>query len=360
MYHHKDVHVRLPALLPLLLLTPILPAQAAPDASSGLSFTHNDWTLACDNTRTCRAAGYQNDEDGGNEPVSILLTRLAGPGQPVKAELMLGQYDETTLPKQLSLQINDAKLGALKYTPADGTADLSPAQVAALLKSLTRDSRIVLVGNNGKRWTVSDRGASAVLLKMDEFQGRLGTPGALMRKGSAAESTVLPALPVPVVKLGKIVPTRPADAALANAAALRAALVKATTADECEALHPGNGAMSDEGPQETSVHRLSADKLLVSQGCWRAAYNTGDGYWVVNDHAPYQPRLVTASGMDDDVRTIQQASKGRGLGDCFYSTSWGWTGTQFVKTAVSSTGLCRLVSAGGAWEMATLVTKVVE
>jgi hypothetical protein len=64
--------------------------------------------------------------------------------------------------------------------------------------------------------------------------------------------------------------------------------------------------------------------------------------------------------MDDEVRTIQQASRGRGLGDCFYATSWGWTGTQFVKTAVSSTGLCRLVSAGGAWEMPTLVTKVVE
>ncbi len=25
----------------------------------GLAFTHHDWELACDNTRTCRAAGYQ-------------------------------------------------------------------------------------------------------------------------------------------------------------------------------------------------------------------------------------------------------------------------------------------------------------
>lgn len=33
------------------------------------------------------------------------------------------------------------------------------------------------------------------------------------------------------------------------------------------------------------MQRLSADKLLVSQACWRAAYNTGDGYWVVNDRA---------------------------------------------------------------------------
>ena len=352
--------MRLPSLLPLLLLAPILPAHAAPAATSGLGFTHNDWTLACDNTRTCRAAGYQNDDEGGNPPVSILLTRSAGPDQPVSAELMLGQYDETTLPKRLSLQINDAKLGALKYSAADGTADLSPAQVAALLKSLTRDSRIVLVGNDGKRWTVSDRGASAVLLKMDEFQGRLGTPGALIRKGSKAEASVLPALPMPLVKLGKVVATGPADAALAQSPALRAALAAATSADDCEALHPGDSMISNEGPQEITVQRLSADKLLVSQSCWRAAYNTGDGYWVVNDRAPYQPRLVTASAVGDDVRTIEEGHKGRGLGDCWSSTSWGWTGTQFVKTAVSSTGLCRLVSAGGPWEMPTLVSKVVK
>ncbi|RBC82079.1 DUF1176 domain-containing protein, partial [Xanthomonas oryzae pv. oryzae] len=52
-----------------------------------------DWTIACDNTRTCRAAGYQADE-GEHLPVSVLLTRTAGAGQTVTAELMLGQYDE--------------------------------------------------------------------------------------------------------------------------------------------------------------------------------------------------------------------------------------------------------------------------
>jgi invasion protein IalB len=345
------------ALLPLLLLAPALAAHAAP-ATSGLSFTHNDWTLACDNTRTCRAAGYQNDDDGDNPPVSILLTRRAGPDQPVSAELMLGQYDEVTLPKQLSLQINDAKLGALKYAAAEGTAELSPAQVTALLASLTRSSRIVLVGNDGKRWTVSDRGASAVLLKMDEYQGRLGTPGALVRKGKNPESTVLPALPVPVVKLVKAVATRPADEALATSAALRAALAAATSADDCEALHPGDSMIANEGPQEITVQRLSASKLLVSQACWRAAYNTGDGYWVVNDRAPYQPTLVTTSAVADDTVTIEEGHKGRGLGDCWYTASWAWNGTAFVRTAVSSSGLCRLVSAGGPWDLPTLVTKV--
>lgn len=349
--------MRLRSLLPLLLVAPLFPAAAAPVA--GVSFTHHDWTLACDNTRTCRAAGYQNDDEGGNEPVSILLTRQGGPGQPVQAELMLGQYDETALPKRLSLRINGTALGALKYNAAEGTADLSPAQVQALLASLARSSRIVLVGDTGKQWTVSDKGASAVLLKMDEFQGRLDTPGALMRKGKKAEASVLPALPVPVVTLAKPLPTRPADERLATSPALRAALVAASTADECEALHGGDSVIASEGPQEITVQRLSADKLLVSQACWRAAYNTGDGYWVVNDRAPYKATLVTTSGAGDEGNTIGEAHKGRGLGDCWYSKEWGWTGTAFVKTADTSSGLCRLVSAGGPWDMPTLVTKVV-
>ncbi|HAU79089.1 MAG TPA: DUF1176 domain-containing protein [Stenotrophomonas sp.] len=347
----------------LLLTAPLLMGLALPGYAAapveGVTFTHHDWTLACDNTRTCRAAGYQADDNGG-DPVSILLTRAGGPDQPVQAELMLGQYDDNTATQRLSLQINGTSLGPMQFDAADGTATFSAKQLAALLASLTRNSRIELIGDDGARWTVSDQGASAVLLKMDAFQGRLGTPGALMRKGTLAESSVPPALPVPVVQLGKPVATRPADTALAASPALRAALAAVTSADDCEALGPSGSVSPGEEPEALTVQRLSADKLLVSLSCWRGAYNTGDGYWVINDRAPYQPRLVTTAAVGDEVRTIQEAHKGRGLGDCWYSTTWGWTGTQFVKTEESSTGLCRLVAAGGAWEMPTLVTKVQE
>jgi hypothetical protein len=49
------------------------------------TFSHKDWELACDNTRTCRAAGYHEEDDGPN--ATILLTRAAGPNQPVTVEL---------------------------------------------------------------------------------------------------------------------------------------------------------------------------------------------------------------------------------------------------------------------------------
>ncbi|MDH3434307.1 MAG: DUF1176 domain-containing protein, partial [Gammaproteobacteria bacterium] len=73
----------------LLLIAPSVPS--AP--SEGLSFIHEDWQLACDNTRTCRAAGYQSDDD--ELAVSVLLTRFAGPDQPVSGKIMLGQYFES-------------------------------------------------------------------------------------------------------------------------------------------------------------------------------------------------------------------------------------------------------------------------
>lgn len=271
---------------------------------------------------------------------------------------MVGQLGEIKLPLRLSLQIDDARLGPLRYNAADGTATLLPAQVSAMLTALMGNSRIALIGDDGRRWTLSGRGASAVLLKLDEFQGRIGTPGALVRKGTKAESTVLPAVSMPIMKLTNIVATRPADKALASSAALREALIATISADDCEALQPTWNDTSNEGPQEMKVQRLSADKLLVSHLCWRGAYNRGDGYWVINDRPPYRPRLVTNSGSGDNVRSIEEWHRGRGLADCIYSTTWSWIGTRFVQTAVASSGLCRSITLGGPWNLPTLVTKV--
>ncbi|REN20439.1 DUF1176 domain-containing protein, partial [Mycobacterium tuberculosis] len=92
-------------------------------------------------------------------------TRAGGPDQPVQAELMLGQYDDNTATKRLSLSINGTSLGPMQFDAAEGTATFSAKQLAALLASLARNSRIELMGDDGARWTVSDQGASAVLLK---------------------------------------------------------------------------------------------------------------------------------------------------------------------------------------------------
>lgn len=338
---------------PLLALLPVVATAAPP---TGLSFTHNDWEIACDNTRTCRAAGYQRD--GEDPPVSVLFTREAGAGKAVTGKVMLGSYDgDAAAPtSDLLLRIGDKDLGKVALAKGEVQGDLSSAQVEALLAALRRDSAIVFVAG-AQRWTLSDQGASAVLLKMDEFQGRLGTTGALVRKGEGDESKVLPAVPVPVLVVPPQPATTPADLALATDAALRKAVLATVKKDDCSPPS-GEGEDEDEEDGQLTVARLSANKLLVSLQCWMAAYNEGGGYWVVDDKPPYAATLVTTMGSDYSNGQISAAQKGRGLGDCWSTNRWSWDGKAFVHTAAATTGQCKLVAAGGAWELPTIVTTV--
>lgn len=346
----------------LLLLASLTVAAASASAAdpAALSFTHHDWELACDNTRTCRAAGYQADD--AELPVSVLLTRKAGAGEAVSAQLQIdvGQ-DEARLKKlpaqlNLAMSVNGQAQGTVTVPKDKLRAELSPAQVSALLASLTRKSRIEWSAG-GLRWTLSDQGAAAVLLKMDDFQKRVGTQGALARKGSAGEERVLPPLPAPVLKLVPLAKARPDDARLAKKppADLLNALrdsVDGEKQEECNLLTETRDAEITLG-----VDRLTGSKLLVSTPCWLAAYNSGNGMWIVNDKPPYQPVLVTTAATDFSAGVISSEHKGRGIGDCWSHEEWAWDGHRFVQTRRSGTGLCKGFP-GGAWELPTLVMEL--
>jgi hypothetical protein len=123
--------------------------------------------------------------------------------------------------------------------------------------------------------------------------------------------------------------------------------------NKCEAFEENT-----KDPHRLTIYRLSASKLLVSVGCYVAAYNSGDAYWVTNVHAPFSPVLVTSSANDYTDGRILYSVRGRGIGDCMRSDTWTWDGGQFIHTASLSTGMCKEIAAGGAWELPTLVTEV--
>ena len=334
-------------------------ASAAGHGSQGLSFSHHSWELACDNTRTCRAAGYTAEDDGTEYGVSVLLTRPAGPRQPPAGEVRLSDWSENTAARPpLRLYIDLREHGVVPVPAGadiEQRAELSPSQVQALLAALRRDSEIVFVDADRRRWPLSGDGASAVLLKMDEFQGRLGTVGALVRKGAGDESRVLPALPAPRVRLAAVAAPRDTDARLATDPALRQALRASLGVDrECSGLGPGE----DQAP--IWIERLSAHRVLASTSCWMAAYNSGTGYWVVEDRAPYRAEAVTLDAVDYADGRIFAAQKGRGIGDCFWSAEWAWDGQRFVQTLEQTSGMCRGIAAGGPWSLPTRVAEVVE
>jgi hypothetical protein len=338
--------------LTYLLLAASATAGAYPRSDlPSTTFSHKDWELACDNTRTCRAAGYREEDDGPN--ATIQLTRAAGPNQPVKVELQLADDERHPAPDQLAMSIDGRALGIVRADPKSSILTLTEAQVRALLPALLKDGRIAWTGK-GTTWTVSTAGANAVLLKMDEFQGRLDTSGALVRKGSKPESNVLPPLPAPEIQAGPVSQDKnPIKLTAAQTRELKAALRKTVKEGDCEQLDS-----TSETAGELEARPFTKDKLLVSHTCWTAAYNTGDGYWVVNAKPPYAAVLVTTSATDYEDGVITSFQKGRGIADCVATATWTWDGRAFAQTSDTTTGMCRQITAGGAWDLPTLVTHV--
>lgn len=306
-----------------------------------VGFQHKDWALQCDNTRTCRAVGYQS-EGGDSEPVSILLTREAGPDTPVRVDLQVST--EKASPAALHLKVGKLSLPGLQGDTPRVPAGQVPRLLQELLKS---DEAIVSAGKD--QWTLSLAGASAVLLKMDEAQGRVGTPGALVRRGARPETAVLPAVLAPVVKAVAPLPARKGDAALAKP--LVAALDRASVDGQCNGDDPFN-------PANVQVYRLTERKVLLSVPCGMGAYNFSSLLWIANDRPPYKPEALEDVDGDFDpaAGTVHSAMKGRGIGDCWWVRQWQFDGQGFVRTGESGDSMCRGF-AGGAWQLPTYVTR---
>lgn len=317
------------------------PVQAADKGKEPVSFQHNDWALQCDNTRTCRAVGYQSGS-GESEPVSLRLTRDAGPDTPVLVDLQVST--EKASPDSLHLKVGALSLQGLK----GDTPRVPAAQMPRLLQELLKNEEATVAAGKD-RWVLSLAGATAVLLKMDEAQGRVGTPGALVRKGTKPEASVLSPLPAPVIKAVIPLPARKADAALAKP--LVAALDRASTEGQCT----GDDAFN---PANVQVHRLTERKVLLSVPCGMGAYNFSSLLWVANDRPPYKPEPLQDVDGDFDPAsgTVHSAMKGRGIGDCWRVREWQFDGQGFVLSGESGDGMCRGF-AGGAWQLPSYVTR---
>lgn len=323
----------------------------------GISFSHQDWEIYCSNTGTCRAAGYQN-EDGQNEPASVLLTRKAGAKQTVSAEFALANFEQGSLPAaklhNIHFYVNGKDLGQVSV---DGTefpimGKLSTNQVNGLLQQAKQKTDIVFKNSN-VQWQISDAGMTASLLKMDDFQKRVGTVGALIKKGKADESKVLAAQPKLVVKKVKTAdkPYLTLQPKTKQYQSIYPLLMAAQPIPKeegfCEGIYNGDGTES----QPIQLYKLSNNKVLAMTLCWRAAYNEGYGAWVLDQSLTVKATLVTEHASDVGSGMMSSAQKGRGIGDCWSSDEWVWDGQKFVHTKDMWTGMCKGLAAGGVWEL---------
>ena len=331
-------------------------------AASPVEYTNKDWQVVCDNTRTCRMAGYQTDINS-DFAASILLTRPAGANAEVTGEIKLGGDNkgsnkallELGNRHRVALFINGKDLGETSSSSLGaGYAKLTTSQVKAILASLTKSSKIELVVRNS-RWQVSDKGAIAVMLKADAAQGRVGTASALIKaNANNSNNDVLAPKELPQLRL--VTPEQVANVNSNKDFSLKSSQLSAmmqSTVDDSTSECP---KLTNKTPWR--VNRLNSTQLLAQHSCWSGAYNSGEGMWVINDRAPYDPKLVTTSATSYDRGVISSTQKGRGIGDCTATTEWVWTGKSFDKSYAGTTGLCRSVADGGAWKLPTYVTDV--
>ncbi len=94
-----------------ILLAGFISAPLYANPLNGFSFAHKDWEVACDNTGTCRAAGYSD------HAVSVLLTRAAGPDTSVYVEVAFApRTANQPSVKDATLFIDGQKQGALTFS----------------------------------------------------------------------------------------------------------------------------------------------------------------------------------------------------------------------------------------------------
>ncbi|WP_314912146.1 DUF1176 domain-containing protein [Cardiobacterium hominis] len=354
--------------LALLLAMPV-----ATLALDGINFEHGDWQVTCDNTGTCRAAGYQSDDyDGEGMPpaVSVLFTRKAGENEAVQGKIAFLDASGESAPAQVEMQIDGKTLGKLALK--DGDAPLDKAQIDALLAAVQKKDSIITFRENADKplWQLSIDGANAVLLKMDDFQKRVGTPSALTKRGDTKTRVLAP---VAAPRIKAVTPPQEAPRALKKGdtdfETMKKLLATHYLSEEAyldlteKEDHHDRCPLGDYSIQSEdaliTLYPLDEAHYLSESPCWLALYNTGNLYTLVSRdlkkiEKTYDNRL---NDYDPKTGTLSGNQKARGLGDCWSSVSYQWDGKDFVQSYLTSGGMCKGF-AGGAWQMPLFVSEV--
>ena len=337
----------------VLLLT-LLPVAAMATSIKGIGENYQDWDLVCDNTGTCRMAGYQ---DESSDPVSILFTRAAGENAAVEGKFTILPFGETDRDVQvgqdIEIWLNGKSLGTVKHISDDAPDKLTEEQTKALLSGLKKESEIRLT--YGKTTLkVSDKGAAAAMLKMDEFQQRLNTPSALIRQGQEKHAVLAPqaAPKVEAVSVNnrKTIELKRGEKQFNHVLAL---LRKANSCDD-----------EDITSQDITLYPLTQNKVLAEALCVRGAYQ-GTNYYAVLDNKLSKVEQVLAEQYNraeydekQGYAFVRGTYKGRGVGDCWSSQDAVWNGKIFIRTSEWTTGSCKGFP-GGAWQLPTFVSDII-
>lgn len=327
-------------------------AAAAPAATPHASVYRQikDWTLVCDNTRYCEAKGLVE----GNH-ATMRIEREAGPNSGIN--LVIDALGDLR-PDALLVDDKPTVLQQIAWNRG-GRRDLSEAQLtvsqAAARRALAPliDGLRLSLGEPAQNASISLVGLKAALLAMDELQGRLDTPGALIRTGPLAETRVAPAQSLPYLPIRPVLPLSAPSGYLAAVRTDRAAAIAADCTPEL-------------AKPRDEARALNAAEMLVFLECRRGAYQSEFlAYRVSRDDAKQARPLAlpVAAGIDHvfgttlsqpewdlESGTLTVGAKGRGVADCGYWAKWRFTEAGFVLAEFHEQRVC----AGRPWDWPAL------
>ena len=338
----------------VLLLT-LLPVAAMATSIQGIGENYQDWDLVCDNTGTCRMAGYQ---EKGDDPVSILFTRAAGENATVEGKLTIlpfGEADrDVQVGQDIEIWLNGKSLGKVKHISDDAPDKLTEEQTKALLSGLKKESEIRLT--YGKTTLkVSDKGAAAAMLKMDEFQQRLNTPSALIRQGQEKHAVLAPqaAPKIEAVSVNnhKTIELKRGEKQFKHVLALLRKAYDGCVDEDLES-------------QDITLYPLTQNKILAEALCASGAYQSTNYYAVLDDKLSKVEQVLAdqynEAGYDEKqgYAFVRGTYKARGIGDCWSGDDAVWNGKIFIRTSEWTTGSCKGFT-GGAWQLPTFVSDII-
>ena len=328
----------LPILVLLAAQTVVPSDQSAPVPSEVHVF--EDWVVACDNGRRCQAVGVQPEGREFDGAGVMVIER----GAEADAQPTVRLTDVEGLPERLSV-LEEAL--PVRLEAADGDFLIRIEDRSAFLERTLYAEQIDVQGANGAAiGTLSLKGLRHALLYMDEAQGRLHTPTALIRTGNRPARSVPAAPQLPRIRIappvGEDAPAMPPS---------RITELRRETGCTIEDVG---------GPDEVELHSLGEGRTLVMLACGTGAYNlsvvpfiaTTDGREWRIEAAPFDlpleqweeqegHRILINGSWDPDLMTISDFSKGRGIGDCGSRSAYGWDGERFRLIAREEMPECR-------------------
>jgi len=316
-----------------ILLAGFISAPLYANPLNGFSFAHKDWEVACDNTGTCRAAGYSD------HAVSVLLTRAAGPDTSVYVEVAFApRTANQPSVKDATLFIDGQKQGALTFS-AEGYFKLNYQQRKVFLDALRQDNTIEFAAD-GERLLLSNAGSSAVLLKMDEFQKRINTQSAVLHPGDKNSNDVLNAEPAPLIITHPVIRTPDVEPLTTAQRQKIEPKIRVTPEMNCRELEEG---------QERIYYRIPVDKqhVLIQTECFDSSRTI---LWLTNTELTASPKLITSDASEYENGEIARFSDPIQL--------WVWEGNNFTLRDEYRSGGQGNLSIGGVWTLPTFVSIV--